>query len=66
MLKKALIIAFPLTAATWILVYVTQRKVPLDKTDTTVVFAIWYGVALLGLWGWKRFHKGRQHAAKEK
>jgi hypothetical protein len=65
MFKNAFAIGFVLTAASWALVYVTMAKVPLSGTDMTVVFAFWYGVALLGLWLWKRFRPGAQNAQKK-
>jgi len=66
MFKRAFIVAFVLTAATWALVYVSTPKVPLDGKDTTVVFGCSYAAALFVLWLWARFRKRSQHDPKRK
>jgi predicted ABC-type exoprotein transport system permease subunit len=61
MIKQAFIISFVLTLASWVLVYFTMPKAPLNGPDTTAVFGIWLALALLGLWLHQRLGKRKSH-----
>jgi hypothetical protein len=61
MLKSAFIFAFVLTLLTWGLVYLFMQKAPLDGPNTTVVFGLWLGLTLCGLWVKKRFSKEKKN-----
>jgi membrane protein implicated in regulation of membrane protease activity len=66
MFKRAFIVGFVLTVATWALVYISTPTVPLDGKDTTVVFGCWFAVTLFVLWFWTRFRKRSPNDPKTK
>jgi hypothetical protein len=61
MLKPAFILAFALTLATWGLAYHYYNKRPLNLPETIVVFGLWLGLTLLGLWLKKCFIRKKTH-----
>jgi len=63
MFKTSFVAAFALTLLTYAIFAWLQPAAPLSVTETTVVFAFWFGIAALVRWliGYRQRRKIREH-----
>jgi apolipoprotein N-acyltransferase len=58
----AFVASFVLTIVTWIIFFLDSAttQAPLNLSETTFVFACWFGLACFARWLWLKFRSRRQ------